>query len=193
MTVIAISNLKGGTGKTTTAVLLATAFTRLGHTVTVIDLDPQGSATEWAHMAADSGEPLPFRVEPGNIHTTKNLRESTDYTLLDCPPGNPGIIDAAVTHADVVLIPVQPSSIEAERMWDTIDIAGADKAVVLLTSVLLNANSTTALTRSIQEEGIRTFTGSIPRREEIRRWYGTAPGNNLHGYADVANQLIKEL
>ncbi|MBG9328868.1 tetraacyldisaccharide 4'-kinase [Corynebacterium belfantii] len=58
MTVIAISNLKGGTGKTTTAILLATALTRLGYTATVVDLDPQGSATEWAHLAAESGTPL---------------------------------------------------------------------------------------------------------------------------------------
>lgn len=57
MTVIAISNLKGGTGKTTTAILLATALTRLGYTATVVDLDPQGSATEWAHLAAESGTP----------------------------------------------------------------------------------------------------------------------------------------
>lgn len=76
-------------------------------------------------------------------------------------------------------------------MWDTVDIAGA-KAIVLLTSVLLNANSTAALTEAIHAEGIQTFTGAIPRREEIRRWYGTTPGSNLHGYADIANRLTKE-
>ncbi|WP_229254965.1 ParA family protein [Corynebacterium belfantii] len=134
---------------------------------------------------------MPFRVEPGNIHTTKNLRVTGDYAILDCPPGNPGIIDTAVTSADMVIVPVQPSGIETERMWDTVDIAGA-KAIVLLTSVLLNANSTAALTEAIHAEGIQTFTGAIPRREEIRRWYGTTPGSNLHGYADIANQLTKE-
>ncbi|MFA1531733.1 ParA family protein [Corynebacterium belfantii] len=55
MTIIAISNLKGGTGKTTSAVLLATAFYRAGNSVTVVDLDPQGSATEWPRWRKKQG------------------------------------------------------------------------------------------------------------------------------------------
>ncbi|WP_257160119.1 ParA family protein [Corynebacterium cystitidis] len=81
MPIIAISNLKGGTGKTTTAILVATALTRHGHNVTVVDLDPQGSATEWAQLAADAGDPLPFPVTIGNVHTTKNLEPTTEWTL----------------------------------------------------------------------------------------------------------------
>ena len=47
MRIIAISNNKGGSGKTTTTVSLAAAFAERGLRVLVIDLDPQGSATEW--------------------------------------------------------------------------------------------------------------------------------------------------
>ncbi|WP_115686478.1 ParA family protein [Corynebacterium senegalense] len=191
MTVIAISNLKGGTGKTTSAILLATAFHRHGRSVTVVDLDPQGSATEWAQMAEDAGEPLAFPVTLGNVHTTKNLRETTDFTILDCPPGNPTLIDTAIAAADVVIVPVQPSGIETERMWDTIDIAGKDKAVVLLTSVLLSAKSTGALKEALQEDNIKTFRGAIPRREEIRRWYGSTPTGTLHGYESIAEQIVE--
>ncbi|WP_083583990.1 ParA family protein [Corynebacterium sp. NML130628] len=39
--VLTIASLKGGTGKTTSAILLATALVRRGHTVTVIDTDPK--------------------------------------------------------------------------------------------------------------------------------------------------------
>lgn len=191
MPIIAISNLKGGTGKTTTAICVATALARAGHTVTVVDLDPQGSATEWAQLAAEAGEPLPFPVTIGNIHTTKNLKETTDWTILDCPPGNPGLIDAAISIANKVIIPVQPSAIEVERMWDTVDVAGKDKAIVLLTSVLLSTTSAEALIEAITDDNITTLSGVIPRREEIRRTYGHTPGN-LHGYDSVAHQL-KEL
>jgi chromosome partitioning protein len=44
---IALSNHKGGSGKTTTTVSLASAFAEQGLRILVVDLDPQGSATDW--------------------------------------------------------------------------------------------------------------------------------------------------
>ncbi len=47
METITLSNNKGGSGKTTTVVSLASALAERGRRVLVVDLDPQGSATQW--------------------------------------------------------------------------------------------------------------------------------------------------
>lgn len=51
---VAVVNRKGGSGKTTTAVNTAAALAELGHAVLLLDLDPQGSASEWLDREGDA-------------------------------------------------------------------------------------------------------------------------------------------
>ena len=96
MKVIAIASQKGGTGKTTLGVHLATAATIAGYDAVVIDLDPQGSAATWGD---DRGESPP-EVVSGQASRLSTLLESAakegfDIAVIDTGPA----ADAAVRRS----------------------------------------------------------------------------------------------
>lgn len=190
MTVIAVSTIKGGCSKTLTSMLLATAFARQGESVSVVDLDPQATASAWARYASAEGDPLPFPVTSGNARTTKSLREKHTFTILDCPPGQPDIIQAAIDRADLVIVPVGPSRFEVEQMWKITSVAG-DKAVALVTRALLHANSTRNLLDALDAADMPRFKGAIPQREALGAMQGHNPKGTLHGYEGVARQVME--
>lgn len=188
--IVTVTNLKGGTGKTTTSILLATALDNLGYDCEVIDADPQGSATDWAALAADIGEPLPFDVRVENASSLKRFRQRAKITIIDCPPGNAAIVDMAITFADHCIIPVSPSALDVDRMWDTLQtVEGKAPATVLLTSARLGTTNLDELREILQSENIPTFKAPILQREAVRRLYGTRP-TRFHGYNGVAQEVI---
>ena len=122
MSVIAIGQSKGGVGKTTIAVNLANDIVRHGRSVTLIDADPQESATQWAQP---SRLPFPVRsvvLSPGRplIWVRDVLKTNSDFTIIDLAAGLDTSFETAVLIADLLVIPCGPSSIDLSAAQKTI-------------------------------------------------------------------------
>ena len=126
MPVVAIVNQKGGTGKTTLSINLASAFAEI-HPTLLMDADPQGSALDWADSQATPQMNLDAcAVESSRlIRDVRRLATRYGWIIIDGPPGIGRVSADAVRVADIVLIPSKPSPFD---VWAAADIVEAVKA-----------------------------------------------------------------
>lgn len=117
--VFAIANQKGGAGKTTLTMNLASGLNRRGRTL-VIDADPQGSASQWADQCP-ANKVFPFSViKVGGPLTgaIERFRLDYQYIVVDCPPNSSSEAVASVLSvATDTLVPVIPSPVD---LWASI-------------------------------------------------------------------------
>jgi len=129
MKVITLASAKGGVGKSTIAVNLACAMLEDGHTVTVLDMDPQGSALLWNELRVKrtSGPALPDVKEmtvPGLGGELRALAaKATDFVILDMPGHSSDMVFEAIKFCDLVLVPSRASIIDIAPASETIEAA----------------------------------------------------------------------
>ena len=124
MKTIAIISQKGGAGKTTLAVHLATAAATAGHITAIIDLDPQGTAASWGdRRPADAPE-----VISGQAARLSTLLEAAEANgaaclILDTAPNADQTALRAAQLADAVLIPCRAATFDLEAIQATLTLA----------------------------------------------------------------------
>lgn len=128
MPTIAIVSQKGGSGKTTLAVHLATRAAQAGHQSCVVDLDPQASAAAWSDWRGDF---LPVVVTspparlPRTIESAK--KQGMDFVVIDTPPHADAAAREAIKAADIVLIPTRLRAFDLAALEPIVDLVAMAK------------------------------------------------------------------
>ena len=122
---IMVMNAKGGCGKSTLAINIASYFANDGHAVALADYDPQRSAIDWLERRP-ANRPKIAGVEAyqdGLRHAPRNA----DILVIDAPARSHGKeLTDLVKHAETIVVPVLPS---------TIDMQAADRFIKELKAV----------------------------------------------------------
>jgi chromosome partitioning protein len=137
---IVVSNVKGGVGKTTSAVYLSAVAVERGYQpVLLVDADRQASSAEWLEQSALDGVDL---VEaPSERTVTRAMSRRDGMVIVDTPPGDERIVRAALARADAVGIPTRAGAVEFTRVSATLEmINGETPAGIVICAARLGTN-----------------------------------------------------
>lgn len=120
--IYAFLNQKGGVGKTTLSIHTATALSRRGRRVLLIDADPQGSALAWSNCREIPAFTV-VGMAKASLHKEIELMASDyDDVVIDGPPRVTELARSIILASDVVIIPLQPSPMDVWAAAETVDL-----------------------------------------------------------------------
>lgn len=185
---VAVTQQKGGSGKTTLAINLAAAAClerelRGGHRTLILDMDRQGSASDW-RLTVPADSPLKelevkAHPKPLDVPRFEAMTAGFDYVIIDCPGRGDELAETAAALADFVLIPLQPGpldffatqrtleGIETANDWRVLDGRGRVPC-----GYVLNRVDATRLASEAEAElrraGGAKFLGTVRQRVAFR-------------------------
>jgi len=195
--VIAVAGFKGGVGKTTTAVALASLLGRSGARSLLVDADAQSSALTWSVQA---GEALACDVISLPVRDLARRIPSLSQgvpVVIDTPPGDPAITRAAILAANVVLLPMAPSLLEVDRLAPVIELLAEIEPAedetprpyaVVLTRVRASTRSAREVREALAELDVPVLDSEVSLRESIVLAFGGAAPEAA--YAPVLTELL---
>jgi chromosome partitioning protein len=120
--IIALTNSKGGVGKSTLAVHLAVWCQEQGATVALVDADAQGSSSLWLQEAAPAMPVFRLQTPDDILDQVPGLLSDYEHLVLDGPAGLSEVTRAILLVADLALLPCGPSVLDLRAAQDAIRV-----------------------------------------------------------------------
>jgi chromosome partitioning protein len=106
--ILSLLALKGGSGKSTSAMCCALLLHRLGGTVVLVDLDPHKTCLSWRNTVG-----VPFGVVgPSGLEAAL---KSAQWVVIDTPPNDTKLLGDVARLSDYIIVPVATGTLEADR------------------------------------------------------------------------------
>ena len=158
MRVLAFASQKGGSGKTTLTGHLAVQAERAGHgPVVLIDIDPQGSLSDWWNERT-AEEPAFAQTTVSRLAADLEILRQQGFKLamIDTPPAITMAIQSVIQIAELVVVPTRPSPHDLRAVGATVDMcARAGKPLIFVVNAATpKARITADATLDLSQHGI---------------------------------------
>ncbi|MBI3869997.1 MAG: AAA family ATPase [Verrucomicrobia bacterium] len=199
--IVALTNSKGGVGKSTLAVHLAVWWKECGANVALVDADVQGSSSVWLK---ETGSEVPvFRLQTADevLDQIAEISRSFEHVVVDGPAGLSEVTRAILLVADLALLPCGPSVLDLRAANEAIRVVKQAQTIRHgLPQAMLVPNKLQAryrLSRELLEIARHLAVPATPELR-LRQAYADAAGQgtvvwHLGPGGEMAANEIKEL
>jgi chromosome partitioning protein len=205
MPTIVFASPKGGAGKSTSAVLLATELARRGASVTIIDADPNRPVSQWAKRPGkpESLQVLANVTEESVIDMVESAALQSAFVVVDLEGTASMMVGYAMSRADLVIIPTQGSHLDAAEAAKAIKLVrGQERAFgrSIPLAILFTRTSAAIRPRTLQniesefaKNHVPIFKTQIHEREAYRAIFafgGTLAGLDAAQVSNIASAMV---
>jgi len=156
--ILSVVTMKGGSGKSTTAMCLAGYWHTNHAKVSLIDADPAATLMRWREIGEDFSDipttPVTDQTLANAVSDAQNAKRS--HIIIDTPGFEAPVLRAAIDCSDVIIIPIRPSPVDFQIAADTAEFVNAtnrkQKAQPLVCFLMTQSNRNSVIARHMRAE-----------------------------------------